>query len=147
MQKKTYILINIKNYHILYQMEKEELIKIIKDWVKIDNETKTLQKEIAKRRLEKKNITARLLNIMKSNQIDCFDINDGQILYKKKNIRKPITQKTLVDILYKYYDGDQARVQDLNTYIHENRNITVSESIVRKVEKNKSINTSDNMST
>ena len=114
-------------------MEKEELVRIIKEWVKNDNETRTLQKEVMKRKLEKKNITIRLMEIMKQNQIDCFDINDGHILYKKKTVKKSITKTLLMNILSNYYEGNQEKATEVNTYIMDNRPVITSESIVRKI--------------
>ena len=35
-------------------MEKEKLVQIIKDWVKLDNEMRTLQRELNIRKIEKK---------------------------------------------------------------------------------------------
>ena len=67
---------------------KEELSKIIKDWVSIDNEIKILQKEIKDRRNNKKILTNSLIEIMKTNEIDCFDINNGKIMYSKNNVKK-----------------------------------------------------------
>ena len=32
-------------------------------------------------------------SIMKSNEIDCFDLKDGQICYNKKTVKKPIQKK------------------------------------------------------
>lgn len=114
-------------------MEKEDLVKIIKEWVKNDNETRTLQKEVAKRKVDKKNITLRLMEIMKKNQIDCFDINDGHILYKKKTVKKSITKSLLMNILSNYYEGNQEKASEVNTYIMENRPVITTESIVRKI--------------
>ena len=76
---------------------KEQLINTIREWVRIDNEIRTLQKEQTKRKDEKKKISNSLMNIMKKNEIDVFDINDGQICYTKKNIKKPITKKILMN--------------------------------------------------
>lgn len=33
---------------------------------------------------DKSKISAELINIMKANEIDCFDLNDGQLVYSKK---------------------------------------------------------------
>ena len=82
---------------------KEHLIKTIKEWVKLDNEIRTLQKEQVQRKNDKKNVSTQLMEIMKKNEIDCFDINDGQICYSKKNIKKPITKKVLMGVLSKYF--------------------------------------------
>jgi hypothetical protein len=114
-------------------MEKEDLVRIIKEWVKNDNETRTLQKEIIKRKVDKKNITIRLMEIMKQNQIDCFDINDGHILYKKKTVKKSITKSLLMNILSNYYEGNEEKATEVNTYIMDNRPVITTESIVRKI--------------
>ena len=110
---------------------KEVLIKTIKEWVKIDNEIRELQKQQLTRKTEKKKISESLITIMRENEIDCFDINDGQILYNKKSIKKPITKKVLFDILSKYYKGDSTKAEDMQNYIMENREEVVKESIDR----------------
>ena len=112
---------------------KEQLIKIIKDWVKNDNEIRELQKQQNIRKLEKKKISVNLIDIMRKNEIDCCDINDGQIMYNKKNIKKPITKKALFDILSKYYQGDSDKAEDMQTFILENREEVMKETIVRKI--------------
>jgi hypothetical protein len=114
---------------------KEQLIKTIKDWVKLDNDIKKLQKELAQRKADKKKLSVSLLETMKKNDIDCFDINNGQICYNKKNIKKPITKKILMELLSKYYKGDILKANDLNNFILENREETIKESIVLKMNK------------
>ena len=112
---------------------KEQLVKTIKEWVKLDNEIRTLKKEEESRKTEKKKISENLMKIMKENEIDCFDIKDGQICYSKKNIKKPITKKALLDILAKYYKGDLLKASEINDFILENREEIVKETIVRKI--------------
>jgi hypothetical protein len=112
---------------------KDILIKTIKEWVKIDNEIRELQKQQLTRKTEKKKISESLITIMRENEIDCFDINDGQILYNKKSIKKPITKKVLFDILSKYYKGDSTKAEDMQNYIMENREEVVKESIDRVI--------------
>ena len=63
-------------------MEKQDiLIKNIKDWVKLDNEMRTLRQGLKKMRKEKKILSDNLIGIMRNNEIDCFNINDGKLLY------------------------------------------------------------------
>ena len=118
---------------------KEQLIKTIKEWVKLDNDIRKLQKEASQRKNEKAKISASLMEIMKKNEIDCFDINNGQICYNKKNIKKPITKKVLLDILSKYYKGDLLKASEVNNFILDNREETVKETIVLKTIKTKDI--------
>lgn len=112
---------------------KEDLVKAIREWVKIDNEIRTLQKEQVARKNEKKKISAELITVMKQNKIDCFDINDGQLMYSKKNVKKPITKKNLVGILSQYFKGDSEQASLLNEFILDNREETVKETITRKI--------------
>ena len=114
---------------------KQQLIDSIKDWVKLDNEIRNLQTEISHRKNEKKNVSSRLMETMNSNNIDCFDIKDGQLCYNKRSIKKPITKKGLFDILTKYYNGDLMQATQVNDYIIENREEVVKETLVRKIAK------------
>jgi hypothetical protein len=129
---------NIKIYinNIIDTMDtKEHLIKTIKDWVKLDNDIRKLKKEEKQRNDEKKNVSKMLMDIMKKNEIDEFDINDGKICYTKKNIKKPITKKVLMDVLSKYFKGDTLKASELNEFIIDNREEVIKETISRKITK------------
>ena len=125
--------ININTYIILNMDKNNLLISTVRNWVKLDNEIKALQKEQNTRKKEKKEISNSLINVMKSNDIDCFDLNDGQLCYNKKDIKKPLTKKALLNILSKYYDDDVSKANELNDFILENRETTLKESITRKM--------------
>lgn len=114
---------------------KQQLIDSIKDWVKLDNEIRKLQSEISTRKNEKKNVSTKLMQTMNANNIDCFDIKDGQLCYNKRSVKKPITKKGLFDILTKYYNGDLMQATQVNEYIIENREEVVKETLVRKMAK------------
>jgi hypothetical protein len=114
---------------------KQQLIDSIKDWVKLDNEIRKLQSEITSRKNEKKNVSTKLMQTMNANNIDCFDIKDGQLCYNKRSVKKPITKKGLFDILTKYYNGDLMQATQVNEYIIENREEVVKETLVRKMAK------------
>lgn len=114
---------------------KDQLIEKIKEWVKIDNEIRLLQKEQKKRLADKKKVSAELIAVMRSNEIDAFDLNDGQILYDKRNQKKPITKTALLSILTTYYKGDAVKASETNKYILDNREEVVREKIVRKITK------------
>lgn len=114
---------------------KEQLVNTIRKWIKIDNEIRALQKESNKRKADKKKISSDLIEVMKNNEIDCFDINDGQILYSKKSVKKPITQKVLLDILSTYFKGDALKASEINNFIMESRESVTKETIVRKIFK------------
>ena len=114
---------------------KDILVQNIKEWVKLDNEIRSLKKEETTRKNEKKKLNENIMSIMKDNEIDCIDIKDGQICYNQKSVRKPITKKYLLEILSKYFNGDVEKADHANEFILDNREEVIKESIVRKINK------------
>jgi hypothetical protein len=114
---------------------KEELVNNIKDWIKIDGEILKLQNEIKDRRNKKKNLTESLVNVMKKNEIDCFDINGGSLVYKKNKVKKPINAKTLMSTLKTYFASNPVQAEEVTKFVMENREEQVKETIKRKIDK------------
>ena len=114
---------------------KEELIINVKEWIKIDNEIQELQKEIKIRQKKKKTFSIALMNVMKKNDIDCFDINGGSLIYKKSISKKAINAKSLLQTLQNYYKTDQNIAEELTKHILDNRLETTRETIKRKIIK------------
>ena len=113
---------------------KEQLVSHIREWVKIDEEIKVLSSEVKSRRQKKKELTQQLVNVMKDNEIDCFDINNGKLIYSKNKIKSPLNKKTLIEALHKYYD-DEEEAERITTFLMESRNEVIKENIRRKIEK------------
>jgi hypothetical protein len=114
---------------------KEELVNNIKEWIKVDTDITKLQADMKERKLMKKQLTESLMNTMKKNQIDCFDINGGSLIYKKSKIKKPINTKTLLGALQNYYKSTPDKAEELTKFILDNREETVKETIKRKIDK------------
>jgi predicted nucleic acid-binding Zn-ribbon protein len=114
---------------------KDQLVNNIKEWIKMDTEISQLKSEIKERNLKKKNLTENLVTVMKSNQIDCFDINGGALVYKTNKVKKPINGKTLLNALQNYYKSDPQIAEDLTKHIMNSREEQVKETIKRKVDK------------
>ena len=113
----------------------EQLKQTVRDWVKLDNEIRTLNKEITTRRNDKKTISKRLIDVMRENKLDIFDLKDGQLMYVKKNKKKPITQKQLLTLLSSYYKEDTSKAEEMKNYLLDNREEVVQETIQRKIVK------------
>jgi phage gpG-like protein len=114
---------------------KEELVKHIRNWIQIDNDIASLQKQAKVLREEKKNLTSSLVDVMKSNEIDCFDIKDGKLMYAKSKYKKPINKKTLNEALQNYFKNDTELAKDLGEHIMNCREESIKETIKRKIEK------------
>jgi hypothetical protein len=115
---------------------KAELVQLIKDWITTDNEIRELNKQAKQRKDKLKKVSQNLINTMKENEIDEFNVKDGKIMYSKTNVKKPITKKNLMYILSKYYKGDISQAIEMNNFILENREEVVKESIKRTIVNN-----------
>ena len=113
---------------------KEELVVNIKEWLKIDGEISKLQQDIKERKIQKKMLTESLVTVMKKNEIDCFDINGGSLVYKKNKVKKPINAKTLMTTLQSYYSTNPQQAEEITKFVMENREETIKETIRRKID-------------
>jgi hypothetical protein len=111
---------------------KEQLVKNVKAWIQMDNEIKEFQKQIKERKDKKKEYTETLLHIMKDNEIDCFDINGGQLIYSKTKVKAPLNKNNLMAALLSFYNDDVGQAEKVSTFLMETREEKVRESIRRK---------------
>ena len=117
-------------------MNNDVLVNTIKNWLDVENEINIYNKKVRELRKQKKELNISLMNVMKDNDIDCFDCKTGQLTYNKTNVKKSINKKYLNDILKKYFDDTNNQEADkLCSYILENRDTLVRESIKLKKKK------------
>jgi len=114
---------------------KEQLITNIKEWISMDSKISELTTEIKEYKKKKKILTDSLMNIMKNNSIDCFDINGGALLYKKSKVKKPINKKSLLNALQEYYKDNIKMAEDVTKHLLEHREEEIKETIKRKILK------------
>ena len=113
----------------------ENLKENIKNWLKLDQEIKVLQKEIKNRREDKKNYTQDIVNVMKQNEIDCFDVKDGKLLYTKSKIKAPLSKKHLLASLMTYFKNDTETVKSVAEFVLNSRAEKIKENIRKKNKK------------
>ena len=114
---------------------KEQLVNNIKEWIKIDNDISQLKSEIKEKNNKKKLLTTNLVDVMKSNKIDCFDINGGSLVYKTNKVKKPINGKSLLLALQNYYKTDPKIAEDITKHVLDSREEKIKETIKRKIDK------------
>jgi hypothetical protein len=114
---------------------KEQLVANIKEWIKMDTEIAEFKKNIKDKTNKKKELTESLVKTMKTNQIDCFDINGGSLIYKTSKVKKPINAKTLMTTLQNYYKNDPNIAAELTKFVLDNREEKITETIKRKIDK------------
>ena len=115
---------------------KEELVNSIKEWIQIEDAMKVLQKELKERREKKKLLTTTLVDIMKTNEIDCFDMTEGKISYTKSKVKQSLSKKYLTDCLEKYFEQNpHVEAGDVANFVMENRQVKTTEGIRHKIQK------------
>ena len=114
---------------------KEQLVNNIKEWIKMDAEISELKSQIKDRNNKKKTLTENLVSVMKTNKIDCFDINGGALIYKTNKVKKPINGKTLLNALQNYYKTDPKIAEDITKHVMDSREEQIKETIKRKIDK------------
>ena len=115
---------------------KENLIKNVKEWIKLDTEISSFKKEIKTKLQAKKKISEELIKIMKTDNIDCFNIAGGSLVHKKNVVKKSLNSKTLLLSLKKYYSNieqDTKLAEELTKFILDNREEQIKENIKRKI--------------
>jgi len=115
--------------------QQKDLVDVIKEWVKIDNEIKYLKNEENKRKNQQKIISKNLMKIMSDHKIDEFELKDGKIVYNKRNVKKPLTKKLLLELLTTYYKDDVNKANEINNFLLDNREEKVVETIKREINK------------
>jgi hypothetical protein len=94
-----------------------------------------LQLELKTRKNMKDILSKQLIDVMKQNEIDTFDINNGTIEYKHKVAKKPLSKKIILNTLNTFFEGDEDKIKGLHALMNDNREIYTKDNIVRKIDK------------
>lgn len=113
--------------------DNDVLKRQIREWITLDNELRRMKKEVRQRTLDKERLTAGLIDQMKRKNIDLVNLADGHLRYESKTVKKPVTQKMLLNLLATYFEGDAEEAKKVNTFILDHREETVKETLVRKI--------------
>lgn len=112
---------------------KELLISTIKEWIDTNNKLNEISKLAKEQRTKKKQLTDSLVAIMKNNEIDCFDINNGKIVCRTTKSRAPINRQTLSKALEQYFiDNPDIDTNEVSSFILDSRQVKETNSLVIK---------------
>ena len=112
-------------------MSREQIIKNIKSWMQADEEIKQLQKVIKEKKELKKEAADVLINVMKENDLDSFDLKEGKLVHAQRKTKQSISKKFLQDTLAGYFKED-SKAEEMTNYILEQRQERVKDELKRK---------------
>ncbi len=116
-------------------MDKQAVVTDIKEWLGLDQEIRAINRQLKEKRAEKRQITDSLVTVMRSHEIDCFDVTSGKLLYTRRKIKGPLSKKHLVTSLLQYFSNDPSVAKELGEYILASRAEKVKEGIRHKENK------------
>jgi len=112
-------------------MDKAQIRSYIKEWVRLDDEIVKSKKEIKEMNATKKVLSDKLLYYMKDQEIDQFDLNTGKLVRHVQKTRAPLSKKSLMTCLMKYYK-DEEEAQKVSIFILDSREEKIKEHICKK---------------
>ena len=115
--------------------DKSQLKLLVAELVKTNKNITSLQAEMKNQRKTKNLITEKLIDFCQANEIDGFDINNGQLIYTRNKVKKAIGKKMLQDTLRAYFKNEEA-ADKVSSHILDSRQETIKESIKIKMDKN-----------
>ena len=130
--KKTAIFLMVGSFYELYDEQNAETGETkfnVKDIIDI------LGIELKTKKESRRQHTEQLVNIMKSNEIDCFDVNNGKLLFSRTKVKTPLNKSQMVQALMEYFNNDEPRVRELEDRLMSARKEKITETIRRKINK------------
>ena len=111
------------------------VVENVKEWIKVDNEIRVLQKEMKERKERKKDLTAALVNILRDSDIDGWNTKEGKLEYVKTKTKSALNKAHIRESLSKFIENDE-QVEAMTQFIYESRGVKEKESIKRKIVNN-----------
>jgi hypothetical protein len=108
----------------------------VKDWVTLDDDIKTLQDAIKKRKKRINELTPIILDFMKRFNINDLNTQNGQLRYTTSLLAKPVNKNFLLSKLGEFFK-DNEKSQVLTTYIYDNRIKEEKVKLKRVIERKK----------
>ena len=108
------------------------VVNDVKKWIELDRDIRDLQRKIKERRIMKKALTEKIVNIMRDNDIDIFNTKDGKIVYTQTKQKAPITKKHLLTCLDVLFEGDSSEKDKISDYILNTRSVKILDNLKKK---------------
>tara|TARA_A100001015_G_C15021376_1_gene728146 strand:+ start:764 stop:1153 length:390 start_codon:yes stop_codon:yes gene_type:complete len=127
----------MNNLELENKPDQNELQKIVKEWLMIDDEISKINQALKERKNRKKELSCLITNFMKNNEVPFFNINDGKLILAESKQKKPLNKETLFNLANNFFNNNQNQAFNLVNYINNNRESFTRERLKRKKIKEK----------
>jgi hypothetical protein len=106
------------------------LPQMITAWKQVQEESTKLKQQLREHKVRQKALEEVILRVMKKHQIGALDLkaSNGRLLYKKRQTKGSLSQKTLQEILSEHLKSDDAAKKAI-TFIEEKRGTKTLETL------------------
>jgi len=113
------------------QMERQRLIDTIRQWVQVDESIAELKAKVRERTAVKKELSTRLLTLMKDANLDEIDLADGKLVRQTRTTKSAVGKKYLQACLANYLKND-TKANEMSAFILGSREAKTVEVILKK---------------
>ncbi len=92
----------------------------VREWLKLDDDIKTLQRAVAERRKKKNELTPNVLEFMGKYEIEDLNTHEGKVAYAKSMVTKPMNKDYLKTRLTEYLRS-MDKAEKCTKFLMENR--------------------------
>lgn len=97
---------------------REDVLQAIRRWHSVETEIKALNSKLRALRDERKKASDALLEIMRDNEVDAFELDNSKIRSSKRKVRSALTAKSLRTALTQYFQDDASvSSEDLASFV------------------------------
>jgi hypothetical protein len=110
------------------EQELQQLPQMITAWKKVREESVALKEQVRERKVRQKALEEVIMRTMKRHSIGALDLkqSNGRLLYKKRNTKGSLSQKTLHELLAEHLKSDESATKAMD-FITEKRGTKMSE--------------------
>ena len=115
----------------IQDQQKNDLQNYVKEWLKYDDEIKTLQDAIKERKKQKNEIGKVLISFMDTHSVPHFNLSDGKLIFAKSEHTQPVNIKFLKETLSDAPSLNQEQYQNLLSFIESKRGKKITTRLKR----------------
>jgi hypothetical protein len=112
------------------EQDLQVLPQMITAWKQVQEESSKLKEQLRERKVRQKALEEVILRTMKKHNIGALDLkqSNGRLLYKKRNAKGALTQKSLQEILAEHLKSEDAANKAV-AFITEKRGTRLTETL------------------
>lgn len=108
---------------------KAHLPALIKEWMAMEDELRTLSAAIREKRKRAKTVKGMITEIMRGNKIGQLKFSAGSVVRQNKATKAPLTKKYLMESLTEFFKGDTEMAKKCAEFIDEHRPLKSSDKL------------------